>query len=165
MLTRWNPLPISLIGRINVLKMSVMPKLLYFFETLPIPMTQLKLLKRWLLNFIWRDGAHRVASSVIFSPRSRGGLGASDIRKYYLVSHLRAVVSWHSLMRIRIGGRRLRWALCFRLIPAPLYGRLHYFRTPNSIVSVWALCCFHRGYGAHVTPNSPSRPRAPLSLM
>lgn len=100
MLTLWNPLPISWIGRINVLKVSVMPKLLYFFETLPIPipMVQLKLLRRWFLNFIWRDRAHRVSSSVIFSPRSRGGLGARDIYKYYLASHLNAVVSWSSLV-------------------------------------------------------------------
>lgn len=54
-LTRWNLLPISWLGRINVLKMSVMPKLLYFFETLlvPIPMSQLKLIKQWFLRFVW----------------------------------------------------------------------------------------------------------------
>lgn len=99
MLNRWNPLPISWIGRINVLKMSVMPKLLYFFLMLPvpIPMAQLKLLKRWYLNFIWKDGAHRVASLVIFFPRGQGGLGTPDIHKYYLASHLHALLSWSSM--------------------------------------------------------------------
>lgn len=37
MLKRWNPLPLSWLGRINVLKFLIMPKLLYFFETLPVP--------------------------------------------------------------------------------------------------------------------------------
>lgn len=59
-------------------------------------MAQLKLLKQWFLNFIWKDRAHRVASLVIFSPRGQGGMGAPDIHKYYLASHLRAV-SWSSL--------------------------------------------------------------------
>lgn len=99
MLNTWNPLPISRIGRINVLKMLVMPKLLYYFEILPvpIPMAQLKLLKRWFLNFIWKDGAHRVASSVIFSRRGQGGMGAPDIHKYYLASYLHVMVSWASM--------------------------------------------------------------------
>lgn len=60
-------------------------------------MAQQKVLKLWFLNFIWKDGAHRVASLVVFSPMDQEVMGASDIYKYYLASHLRAVVSWSSL--------------------------------------------------------------------
>lgn len=46
MLRQWDVYPISLLGGKNVLKMSILSKLLYLFETLPIliPLSQLKLL-------------------------------------------------------------------------------------------------------------------------
>lgn len=43
-LQSWTKYPLSLLGRIYVLKMSILPRLLYHFETLPvaIPLAQLK---------------------------------------------------------------------------------------------------------------------------
>lgn len=66
MLKGWKVYPISWLIR--------MPKLLYLFETLPVevPMSQLKLLKCWFLDFIWNGKAHQIASSVVFSPRNQG---------------------------------------------------------------------------------------------
>ena len=98
LLKSWTKHPLSLIGRVNVLKMSILPKLLYLFETLPvlIPMSQLKALHRTFLNFIWNSASHRIASSVLMAPRSQGGLGTPDIIKYYYATHLKAITSWTS---------------------------------------------------------------------
>lgn len=37
LLEMWTSIPMSLIGKINVLKMNIMPKLLYLFQNLPLP--------------------------------------------------------------------------------------------------------------------------------
>lgn len=36
-INKWSPLPISQIGRINILKMNVLPKFLYLFQSIPLP--------------------------------------------------------------------------------------------------------------------------------
>lgn len=39
MLDRWSTLPVSMIGRINLIKMTVLPQYLYYFQTLPFATT------------------------------------------------------------------------------------------------------------------------------
>lgn len=34
---KWMSLPVSVIGRINILKMNILPKLLYLFQNIPLP--------------------------------------------------------------------------------------------------------------------------------
>lgn len=87
---------LSLLGRINVLKMSVLQRLLYLFETLPvlIPMSQLKVTHRAFLNFIWHYTYHRIDRRVMLAPRMRGRLGTPDLIKYYYATHLKPIIAW-----------------------------------------------------------------------
>lgn len=54
-LDRWCNLSLSLLGRVHLVKMNILPRLLYPFQMLPviIPNKALKQLRGFIISFIW----------------------------------------------------------------------------------------------------------------
>ena len=95
-LERWDILPLSLVGRVETIRMNVLPRLLFLFCSLPVtvPVSTFKALDRLISKFIWQNKRPRVRLKVLCALRERGGLALPHFRNYYWASQLRILVSW-----------------------------------------------------------------------
>jgi len=95
-INKWSSLPISQIGRINILKMNVLPKFLYLFQSIPLPPPQNFFcnMKKLFTNFIWANRRPRLRLSLLYLPYERGGLQVPNLKWYYWAAQLRAAMFW-----------------------------------------------------------------------
>jgi hypothetical protein len=63
-LRRWKDLPCSWIGRINIVKMAILPKEIFRFNVIPIKIpTQFNKLESEMCRFIWNNKKPRIAKN------------------------------------------------------------------------------------------------------
>ncbi len=74
---KWRLLPLSLIGRVNAIKMVVLPRFLYLFQNLPIYLTKsfFKNLDSIIFPFIWSFKSHRIAKAHLEKSKEMGWAG------------------------------------------------------------------------------------------
>jgi hypothetical protein len=83
-LRRWKDLPCSWIGRINVVKMAILLKVIYRFNAILIKIpTQFFIeLKRAICKFIFNNKS-RIVKTILNNKRNSGGITIPDLKLYY----------------------------------------------------------------------------------
>lgn len=96
-LKKWNNKYFSWFGRAAILKMVILPRLLYLLRSLPIkiPQSFFKALQSVLLEFLWGHKKARIKFQLLTRPKEQGGMGIPNFYNYYLASHLTRVIDWH----------------------------------------------------------------------
>ena len=64
---RWRNIPCGWLGRINIVKMAILHKVMYRFNAIPIklPMTLFTVLEKNTLNFIWNQKTAHIAKTIL----------------------------------------------------------------------------------------------------
>ena len=95
-INRWRDIPCSCVGRINIVKMTILPNAIYRFSETPIklPMILFTELEQKLSQFIWKQKRPRVAKVVLRKKNGAGGLNLPDFRLYDKATVNKRV--WHS---------------------------------------------------------------------
>lgn len=86
----WSRLPLGIMGRINLVKMILLPKLLYIFWQAPLylPPRIFKSMESIINMFIWGPSRHKLSWKILKCPTELGGAALPDLFLYYLASQL-----------------------------------------------------------------------------
>lgn len=87
---------LTLIGRIETVRMNILPRLLFLFQSLPIRVHNyvFKTLDKIISKFFWQNKKPRIKYTVLLSSKEKGGLNLPNLKKYYWAAQLRAITRW-----------------------------------------------------------------------
>ena len=82
-INRWRDIPCSWVGRLNIVKMTILPNSTYRFDPYQITNGIFHRTRTKISQFIWKHKIPQIAKAVLRKKNGAGGINFPDFRLYY----------------------------------------------------------------------------------